>query len=211
MTSGSGMVLFGAKGGGSAIIEAQLDLIGAPYERRYLAWDDLHDPDGALARVNPMREVPTLLTPDGSILTESAAITLWLGAQYPESGLVPCSSTAQYAPFLRTLIWLVASVYPTFSYGDHPERWLGDMPEAKALRRVTDEKRKAMWQQLEARLEPNPWAMGERLTAIDLYLTIMSHWRPRRQWFRENCPKIYEIARRLDDLSALAPMWARNL
>lgn len=211
MTADSSMALFAAKGGGSAIIEAQLDIIGVAYERRYLAWDELHDADGELARINPMREVPTLVLPDGSVLTESAAITLWLGAKYPESGLVPSTDTAEYAPFLRTLIWLVASVYPTFSYGDHPERWLGDMPEAKALRTATDEKRKVMWRQLEARLDPAPWAMGERLTAIDLYLTIMSHWRPRRDWFRDNCPKIYAIAKRLDDMPALAPMWARNL
>lgn len=211
MTSTQGLVLFGAKGGGSAIIEAQLDIIGAPYERHYLEWDDLHKPDGELARVNPMREIPTLVWPDGSILTESAAITLWLGAKHPESGLVPKADAAEYAPFLRTLIWLVASVYPTFSYGDHPERWLGDVPNAKVLRTATDEKRKAMWQQLEERLSPAPWTLGETMTAIDLYLAVMTHWRPRRDWFRDHCPRIYSVAARLDDLPALSGMWQRNL
>ncbi|MBZ4236614.1 hypothetical protein LAM40_24290, partial [Mycobacterium tuberculosis] len=27
------------------------------------------------------------------------------------------------ARFLRLLVWIVANIYPTFTYGDYPERW----------------------------------------------------------------------------------------
>lgn len=207
--SGS-LTLFGAQGGGSAIIEAQLDILGIPYRRQYLEWDSLNDPDGPLAKVNTALEIPTLLLPDGSVMTESAAITLWLGTERPESGLVPEAGTPQHPDFLRRLVWLVASVYPTFSYGDHPERWLEDKAAAQELRAATDKRRKMMWQQFEASITPEPWLMGDRMTALDIYIAVMSHWRPRRDWFEKNCPKMFGVAKRLDALPEVSGMWARN-
>ncbi len=39
----------------------------------------------------------------------------------PRSG--PRAGTPQRQQFQRLLIWLVANVYPTFTYADYPERW----------------------------------------------------------------------------------------
>ena len=36
-----------------------------------------------------MRQVPALVLPDGEVLTESAAILIWLADRYPEGGLAP--------------------------------------------------------------------------------------------------------------------------
>ncbi|WP_417459775.1 glutathione S-transferase family protein [Kordiimonas sp.] len=206
----AGMTLFGAKGGGSAIIEALLAILDLPYARRYLDWDSLHDPSGPLSKVNPACEIPTLLLQDGSVMTESAAITLWLGAERPESGLVPLVGTPEHPEFLRRLIWLVASVYPTFSYGDHPERWLKNEAAAQALRTATDKRREVMWQQFEAAITPAPWLLGDAMTALDIYMAVMTHWRPRRDWFEENCPKLFGIAKRVDTIPELKEVWERN-
>ncbi|WP_262692040.1 glutathione S-transferase family protein [Kordiimonas aestuarii] len=208
----AGMVLYGAKGGGSAIIEAQLDIIGKPYERHYLDWGTLHNPEGILAQVNPMCEIPTLLLPNGTVMTETAAITLWLGAKYPENSLVPTQQDSQeYGLFLRWLIWLVAGVYPTFTFGDHPGRWLANADSARELRTATDRRRETLWQQLETAITPAPWLLGERMTALDLFLAIMTRWRPRRDWFKENCPKLHSVATRVDGLPSLKDTWERNL
>ncbi len=207
----SGITLFGAKGGGSAIIEAQLDYLKIPYIRRYLNWERLNDPKGDLAKVNPAREIPALLLPDGSVMTESAAITLWLGAEKPDSGLVPKTGTPEYGQFLRWLIWLVASVYPTFSYGDHPKRLLQDETAARSLRAATDKRREEMWRQFETAVTSTPWLIGNSMTALDIYIAVMTHWRPRRDWFKKNCPKVFEVAKRVDMMPEFEGMWARNL
>ncbi len=210
MTATDELVLYGAKGGGSAIIEAQLDLLGIPYTRHYLAWEELSAPEGALAQVNPMCEIPTLLLPDGSVMTESAAITLWLGAKTPEGGLVPKADAPAYPQFLRWLVWLVASIYPTFTYGDHPERLLAGVDDARVLRTGTDRRREALWQRFEAQIDPAPWLLGKDISALDIYLAIMTRWRPGRDWFRTNCPKLFGVATRLDGHPALKGMWERN-
>jgi hypothetical protein len=71
--------LYGYKGSGSAAVEAALQRIAVPYKTiKAASWD----PQSAvqeLTRVNPLAQVPTLVLPDGTVLTESAAILIHLG------------------------------------------------------------------------------------------------------------------------------------
>lgn len=57
---------------------------------------------------------------DGTVLTETAAIALFLSDR--ATGLAPAVGTTDRNKFYCLLIWLVANVYPTFTYGDYPER-----------------------------------------------------------------------------------------
>ncbi len=54
-------------------------------------------------------------------MTETAAIALMILDQRPD--LAPAPGTPQRQQFQRLLVWLVANVYPTFTYADYPERW----------------------------------------------------------------------------------------
>ncbi len=54
-------------------------------------------------------------------MTETAAIALMILDQRPD--LAPAPGTSQRPQFQRLLVWLVANVYPTFTYADYPERW----------------------------------------------------------------------------------------
>jgi GST-like protein len=54
-------------------------------------------------------------------MTETAAIALMILDQRPD--LAPAPGTPQRPQFQRLLVWLVANVYPTFTYADYPERW----------------------------------------------------------------------------------------
>ena len=81
--------LYGTRGSGSAAIEIALAACRQPFE---LVTASSWEPQSAqreLARLNPMRQIPTLLLPDGSVLTESAAILIHLGLAFPGSGLLP--------------------------------------------------------------------------------------------------------------------------
>jgi GST-like protein len=203
------IILYGAKGGGSAIVEALLTLAGQEYRAKYFSWEQL--PNAELLAINPLGEIPALQLADGTVLTETAAITLWLGDQFPQAGLVPALGDARRVQFLRQLIWLVAAVYPTFTYGDHPERYIDSEGGAQSLRRATDRRRAQLWQQLEQQLAPNTdWVCGDLFSALDIFIAVMSFWRPRREWFARECPKLFVIARRVDQIEALKPVWRNN-
>lgn len=201
--------LYAARGGGSAIVEAQLVLCGVDYTAEYFSWEAL--PNKALFAVNPLGEIPALRLQSGEILTETAAVTLWLGDQYPESGLVPLATDARRAQFLRRLIWLVAALYPTFTYGDHPERFVDSEAACRQLRTATDRRRSQLWKQLEQEIPHSAeWLCGGQMTAVDIFLAVMSCWRPRREWLARECPTLYRIARQLDGHPLLGPVWLAN-
>ena len=135
--------LYGAKGGGvddrrgGVCANAML-----PVEFVDLAWDDIGWNSRTLAPLNPLGQVPTLVMPDGTVMTESAAIMLHLAEVAPAAKLVPPPDHPQHTAFLRWLVFLVSAVYSTFTYGDVPKRWVaGDEDAAKALRASTDEHR----------------------------------------------------------------------
>ena len=197
-------------GTGSAIVEAALELAGLPYAVEVVdPWTAGVSRD-RLRALNPLLQVPTLLLPDGSVMTESAAMVLHVADRAPAAGLAPVADDPARPAFLRWLIFLVGSLYPTFTFGDDPSRWVGEAAARDQLRRSTDEYRQAMWRQLEESLDPAPWCLGATFSALDLYVGVMTHWRPRRAWFAENCPRLHKIALAVDAKARLRPVWARN-
>jgi len=190
--------LYGAKGGGSMIVEAAFARTHLPVEFVDLAWDDVGWNSRTLAPLNPLGQIPTLLMPDGTVMTESAAIILHLAEAAPDAKLVPAPDHPQHTAFLRWLVFLVAPVYSTFTYGDVPKRWVaGDEDAAKALRASTDEHRNLLWRYVEGQID-GPWFLGQTWSALDIYMWPMTFWRPGRDWFKEHCPKLHRIGMVMD-------------
>ena len=100
----------------------------------------------------------------------------------------------QHPAFYRWAVFLVAAVYPTFTYGDDAKKWVGgDEAAGKALRESTNVHRQNLLKQMEAACGA-PHFLGRRFSAIDLYLAAMSHWRPGRDWWKANVPKLLAAA-----------------
>jgi len=191
--------LYGARGGGSMIVEAAFARTKLPIEFVDLAWDDIGWRSRTLAPLNPLGQVPTLVLPNGAVMTESAAMILHLADLEPSCGLVPSADHPARATFLRWLVFLVSAVYPTYTYGDVPKRWLADDEEAaKKLRASTDDHRKLLMRHLERSIE-GPWLLGQMWSALDLYLWPMTFWRPGREWFKAECPKLHAIGVAMDE------------
>jgi GST-like protein len=202
--------LYGTAGAGSAIVEAMLALVGVAYEMiEAPPWEEGPHLE-RLRALNPLAQVPTLVLPEGAVLTESAAIALYLAERYPAAGLAPAPRDPGRARFLRWLVFLVANVYATFTIGDDPSRWVEGEAAQSFLRRSTDEYRKKLWITVEGEAEAKPWFLGARFSSLDVFIAVMVHWRPRRAWCSEHCPKLDGIATQLARRTELAQVWARN-
>ena len=73
-------------------------LIGAPYD---LVGDDVMRPVGcnpAAIAVNPLHQVPVLTLPTGEVMTESAAILIYLADSYPHARLAPAGAIRGVQP-----------------------------------------------------------------------------------------------------------------
>jgi GST-like protein len=202
--------LHGRHGWGSVLAEAQLEWYGLPFD--FVDVGDLYDDPAArkkLARINPLAKVPVLILPNGEVMTETAAITIHLCDATGSHELVPAPHEATRPRFLRWLIFIVANIYPTSTYGDVPERFVPGVKAGQGFRANVDEYKKTLWRMVEAEARA-PWFLGERFSALDIYLCAMTHWRPNRPWFERNTPKVFAVAESCDALAKLAPVWRRN-
>ena len=206
------MQLYENPGWGSAIVEAQLAVYGLQVEL-IRAGDVFEDQAAreALAKVNPLAQVPVLILPNGAVMTESAAITLYLAERAGSEVLVPPPLSPERAAFLRWLIFIVANIYPCFTFADVPTRFVS-VAEGDAYKaRVTDHAAR-LWRVVANEVERRggPWFLGERFSALDIYLAVMVHWRPGQDWFEREVPVLARIAAQASARPDLVAVMARN-
>jgi GST-like protein len=208
--------LLSSPGTGSAIIEAMLALKSFPYTLEDFDYSRVLAGDPALMAKNPLSEIPVLVLPDGTVMTESLAILLVLDEVVRESTatsrdrLVPPAGTPERARVYRWAAFIVASIYPTFTYGDSPDRWIDGAANSEILEKRTDAYREELWRILEREAAVGPYFTGDQLTIVDLYIGVMHSWRPGRKWFAANTPKLERIAANVAKHPKLAAVWARN-
>lgn len=210
--------LFGRTGWGSALVEAQLAAYGLGFTITEM--DNLFTSPrarAAMAPHNPIAQVPTLLLPDGQAMSESAAITLYLAELAGSTLFVPPPGSPERAAFLRWLVFMVANLYPCFTFADDPARFV-DVPAAREPFQTNVRAHLwRLWAVLE-RQAAGPWFLGERFSALDLYVAVLSQWyvgarppglRP-RQMLAAACPRLHAIALAADARADIGSILARN-
>lgn len=204
--------LYGAAESGSVPVEATLRLIGLDYRLvEAAAWEGEAE-RAKVAAVNPMRQVPALVTPQGEVVTESAAILIWLADSHPEARLSPALDDPRRAQFLRWMSFIPASIYSMFWVRDAPSRLAGDDPAAQAeIQRRTAERIAECWRIMDGQVAPGRFLLGEEMTVLDLYVAVASRWTPRRRRFYVEAPRMAEVVRRVDALPQLQTLWAERL
>lgn len=199
--------VIGCRGCGSAVAEAALVLAGIAYDREEVNYEEAGPARDRLRALNPLVQVPTVVLPDGAVMTETAALAIYIDELAPAAGLLPPAGDPRRREALRWLSFIVSAVYPTFTYGDDTAKWVG--AAGAALRDSTEAHRKQLWQQLEAAAH-GPWFLGPRFSILDVYISVMTHWRPRRAWFAAHCPKLMAIALGVDGDPRLHALWTAN-
>jgi GST-like protein len=203
--------LFGSQGSGSAAIEVAFELLQLPYRQvRASTWE----PDSALAElkaVNPLGQIPTVQMPDGSVLTESAAILIHLGLEFPQSPLLP-ASPATRAQAIRGLVYIAANCYSAISISDYPERWLpaGDDGQREAVRQGARAQLHKHWDIFASTFPADPYLSGKEPGALDFLAAVVSKWSGTRAHVRVSRPAFYETLLRIEQHPVVAPVFARH-
>jgi GST-like protein len=157
-----------------------------------------------------MRQVPALALPSGELMTESAAILIWLADAHPAARLSPPVESPLRPAFLRWMVFTSAAIYALYWVRDDPSRLVSDAVGASEVKARTAARITACWAVMEAQLSPGPYLLGKDLSVLDLYVTVLSRWGPRRGAFYEAAPRMGEVVRRVDADPRLAAFWARR-
>ncbi|HUP28778.1 MAG TPA: glutathione S-transferase family protein [Usitatibacter sp.] len=201
--------LLGCQGCGSAIVECAFAIAGLPLRYEEVDYSAGSPTRERLLAVNPLGQVPSLVLPDGNVMTESLAMVQLVDDMAPAAQLVVHAGDPQRAAYLRWSTFIVSALYPTWTYGDEPAKWVEDTDGAKQLRESTDRHRKVLWAQVEEAAGA-PWFLGGRFSVIDLYIAVMTNWRPGRKWFVANTPRLVAIAERTAATPGVAAVLEKN-
>ncbi|WP_413763929.1 glutathione S-transferase family protein [Variovorax sp. Varisp41] len=205
--------LYGAPGSGATPVHAALTLIGLGEQVDTVdiaTWEGDAERD-RIAGLNPMRQVPALVLPSGELMTESAAILLWLGDRHPEAGLCPAPGDALRAQYLRWMVYLPAAIYSMFWVRDDPARLVPDKAAQPAMLERSAERVAHCWRLMDTQIAaPSPYLLGERIGMLDLYVAVMSRWTPCRERFYREAPRMAEVVKRVDAEPRLAAFWAER-
>lgn len=162
------LTLFHAPQSRSGRIVWLLEEIGVDYDIRYvdifraMTLTGARDP----ANIHPDGKVPALLH-DGALVTESAAIALYLTDIHPEAGLGASVGSPDRSAYVTWLAWTAGEMEPAF--------WGKISGEAD-----TDPNARARYDAVVARLltalATGPYLMGDRFTAVDVMIASALAW-----------------------------------
>ena len=189
---------------GSVAVEAALALIGADHRIEDVPYDDLQ------SGPNPLAQVPALRLPTGELMTESLAILIWLADAHPEARLAPAIDSPARPTFLRWIAFVSAAIYAHYWARDFPARVVTDARAQAEIKARLEARIASGWGAMEAGIEPGAYLLGDRISVLDLYVTVVSRWTPREALHQRIAPRIGKVVRRVEADPRLAALWAER-
>ncbi len=184
--------LYWAPETGSFVIELLLREAGASHDTVLV--EDRRAP--GFLTLNPLGKVPVLELPDGSIMTESAAMVLQLCEDFPKADFTPPDAAGR-AITRRWLLLLASELYVAYQQLYHSEHFTVGSRIAKEEVKATGRGRiRKLWQIFEEQaLNPGPFVLGARYSAVDAYAAMLTYWDPTRDAVLAVRPRLSALVR----------------
>ncbi|MGD9806036.1 MAG: glutathione S-transferase family protein [Hyphomicrobiaceae bacterium] len=152
----------------SSTVLWMLEEVGEPYELHIvdLKKGEQRQPD--YLAINPMGKVPAL-EHDGVLVTEVGAICLYLADAYPKAALAPAIGDPQRGPYLRWMFFQGNCLEPALI-----DKALGREPGSPSMMPYGDIE--TTIETVAQAVAKGPWALGDRFSALDVYLGSAIRW-----------------------------------
>jgi glutathione S-transferase len=202
--------LYARAGTGSAAIEAILEEARVPHRIETIVRGPGGKPPADFLAINPLGQVPVLRLADGSLMTESAAMIIYLADQFPDAGLAPPVSSPLRPHYLRWIVFLATNIYTSDLRIYYSERYTSDAKNAPSVR---DAARAAMareWTIFGDALGSQAYVLGDIFSAADIYAALLATWNEDVPLFFKSHPNIKALYDRVAARPAVAKVWKRN-
>lgn len=156
-------------------IQTILEEIGAAYEliETSVAKDTPRPPE-QLA-INPNGWIPVLTWECGAMY-EAAAITIFLCDRHPEARLAPAVDDPTRAFYLQTLVYFSNSVQNAYQLTYYPDRFVDTVADEPSAQRRGVRRLRETWTVIDDQIGENDWVLGDRFSAVDIYLFMLTTW-----------------------------------
>jgi glutathione S-transferase/GST-like protein len=202
--------LFWAKSMGSMVAEVLFEEIGAEYERVPIDMDKEENRSAEFLAINPLGQIPTLVLPDGAVMTESAAMVLQITDRHPEAKLAPPAGSPEGARFQRWLLFMATTIYPAEQRLFYADRITTDASAVAGIEACARTDMDSYFAILNDALDPGPYLLGESFSAVDVYLWMFVKWHPDAAKLFADNPRIARLVELVEARPSVAKVWAEN-
>ena len=105
----------------------------------------------------------------------------------PAARLAPGVDDAARGAFLRWMSFVASAIYAHYWLKDDPARLVPGAEAAAAIEAGLNARIAACWGVMERGLSPGRYLLGDELSVLDLYVAVVSRFRPRRRSIRARC------------------------
>lgn len=200
--------LYTRAGSGGFVVEAALELAGMPFERINVIKGV--DPDHVFRSISPLGQVPALVLPDGTTMTESAAMCQLIAERAPQARLAPVAGAPGRADFLRWLTFLSSVMYPALLRYYYAQRYTADPQGIEAVKIAAVAESDRGFGIVDAALQRRNWLAGERMSIADVYLLMLAYWHPEAGKVAATWPDIERVCAMLRDVPAIKDLNVRH-
>lgn len=204
-----GYKLYGWRQTGSMAIEAALAEAGIAHDFVPVSRKEDENFGPAFTAINPRQQLPALVCPDGTVVTEGPAILTHLADAHPLSGMIPTPGSTARARHDRWMAFLHANVYEAMLRELRPQSYTDDPTSAPSVKSAATAYVQRHFQILDGQLGLGPFLFGERLQMLDIYLWMLCWWVD-ADWLAATCPGITRLRDAAQARPALATVWARH-
>jgi glutathione S-transferase len=207
MGDAMGYRLYGRIQSGSMAIEAALALSGADWTLIDTPRPKTDAGRAALLGLNPRGQVPILVHPDGTVITEGPAILSHLADAFPAAHLAPTPGSAHRARHDRWMAFFQANVYEGMLRELAPARYTEEATGGPAIAASATGYVRRHFLIFEAEISQSRPAFffADQLAMLDIYLWMLCFWLD-RDWLAASCPAVDERWSRLRPHPVLGPI-----
>jgi glutathione S-transferase len=162
-------------------------------------------------KLNPAGVVPTLVTADGLVLREAAAIALHLGDLCPARALCPAAGTAESARHYQWMFFMANTLQPAYRAWFYPTEPAG-AANVEASKQAARARIEDSWDQVAAHLEVTRgfYLLGPKLTVVDFMATMLMRWSRNMPKPVDRWPVLDAYARRMKALPSWKELYRRE-
>lgn len=197
--------LFGWKLTGSLAIEAALTEAGADFKITPVNLKAGETRTEAFTAINPRQQIPALRLPDGSVMTEGAAILLHIADAFPDMRLAPVPGSPERGQHDRWLFFMAVNVYEGELRKLNPGRYTIDESGAEAVQKAANAYVDRHYEILNEQIKNGPYVLGGNFTVLDIYIWMLAQWMD-QEWLTAECPKIKQLADTVAQRPKIAPV-----
>lgn len=163
---------------GGFAVQAVLEAAGAEYRLVEVEGKSARHRTPEFLRISPLGQVPVIELPDGTVMTESAAILIHLADTLAPGRIAPDVASPERPGYLRWLVFMAVNLYGADLRLYYPERYTTEDSGARAVKQAALAHLDAQFALVDDAIGDRTFLVSDSFGAADPYLLMLAHWHP---------------------------------